>query len=102
MMMTVSATLTEYVFGFREYATYNSGFQTFRRTTKLQSSGLIIRVESGSSNTDLAVGGVKVKVTLRPTTSRSVRLGFEPRLGLMIRCYLLFDSYCFVDIGRPL
>jgi hypothetical protein len=28
----------------------------------------------------------KVKVTLRPTTSRSVRLGFEPRLGLMTRC----------------
>jgi hypothetical protein len=44
----------------------------------------------------------KVKVTLRPTTSRSVRLGFEPRLGLMTRCYLLFDSYWFVDIGRPL
>jgi hypothetical protein len=28
----------------------------------------------------------QVKVTLRPTTSRSVRLGFEPRLGLMTRC----------------
>jgi hypothetical protein len=27
----------------------------------------------------------KVKVTLRPTTSRSVRLGFEPHLGLMTR-----------------
>jgi hypothetical protein len=29
---------------------------------------------------------VKVKVTLLPTTSRSVHLGFEPRLGLMTRC----------------
>jgi hypothetical protein len=28
---------------------------------------------------------VKVKVTLRPTTNRSVRLGFEPHLGLMTR-----------------
>jgi hypothetical protein len=28
----------------------------------------------------------EVKVTLRPTSSRSVRLGFEPRLGLMTRC----------------
>jgi hypothetical protein len=27
----------------------------------------------------------KVKVTLRPTISRSVRLGFEARLGLMTR-----------------
>jgi hypothetical protein len=45
---------------------------------------------------------VKVEVTLRPTTSRSVRLGFEPCLGLMTRCKLLFDTYCFVDIGRPL
>jgi hypothetical protein len=29
---------------------------------------------------------VKFKVTLQPTTSRSVRLGFEPRLRLMTRC----------------
>jgi hypothetical protein len=28
----------------------------------------------------------QVKVTLRPTISRSVRLGFEPHLGLMTRC----------------
>jgi hypothetical protein len=28
----------------------------------------------------------QVKVTLRPTTSRPVRLGFEPRLGHMTRC----------------
>jgi hypothetical protein len=27
-----------------------------------------------------------LKVTLRPTTSRSVRLGFGPHLGLMTRC----------------
>jgi hypothetical protein len=28
---------------------------------------------------------LKIKVTLRPTTSRSVRLGFQPHLGLMTR-----------------
>jgi hypothetical protein len=40
---------------------------------------------------------VKVSVTLRLTVSQSVRLGVEPRLGLMTRYLLLFDSYglCF-------
>jgi hypothetical protein len=37
---------------------------------------------------------LQIKVTLRPMTSRSVSLGFEPHLGLMTRCELLFDSYC--------
>jgi hypothetical protein len=44
--------------------------------------------------------GFVVKVTLRPTTCRSVCLGFEPHLGLMTRYELLCDSYCFVDIWR--
>jgi hypothetical protein len=43
---------------------------------------------------------VKVKVTLRLTVSRSVRLGVEPHLGLMTRYLLLFDSYGLVLVGR--
>jgi hypothetical protein len=31
------------------------------------------------------------------TVSRSVSLGVEPHLGLMTRCLVLFDSYCFVS-----
>jgi hypothetical protein len=45
---------------------------------------------------------VKVKVTLRLTVSQSVCLGVEPRLGLMTRCFFLFESYCPVHVGRPL
>jgi hypothetical protein len=41
------------------------------------------------------------RVTLRPMVSRSVRFGVEPHLGLMTRYELLFDSYFFVDVGRP-
>jgi hypothetical protein len=37
-----------------------------------------------SQNALCLLGEVKVRVTLRPTISRSVRLGFEPHLGLMI------------------
>jgi hypothetical protein len=32
----------------------------------------------------------------------SVCLGVEPRLGLMTRCFFLFESYCPVHVGRPL
>jgi hypothetical protein len=42
----------------------------------------------------------KVKVTLPLTVSQSVSLGVEPRLGLMTRYLLLFDSCCFV-FGAP-
>jgi hypothetical protein len=42
---------------------------------------------------------VRVRVTLRLTVSQSVCLGVEPRLGLMTRYELLFDSYCLV-LGR--
>jgi hypothetical protein len=45
---------------------------------------------------------IKVIVTLRPTVSRSVSLGFEPHLGLMTAYSFLFDIYCFIDVGRPL
>jgi hypothetical protein len=45
---------------------------------------------------------VKVKVTLRLTVSQSVCLGVEPRLGLMTRYYFLNESYCPVQVGRPL
>jgi hypothetical protein len=34
--------------------------------------------------------------------SQSVCLGVEPRLGLMTRCFFLFESYCPVHVGRPL
>jgi hypothetical protein len=34
---------------------------------------------------------VKVKITLRLTVSQSVCLGVEPRLGLMTRCFFLFE-----------
>jgi hypothetical protein len=48
---------------------------------------------------------VRVRVTLQLTVSQSVRLGVEPRLGLMTRyliIYLSFESYCPVCMGRPL
>jgi hypothetical protein len=45
---------------------------------------------------------VKAKVPLRPKVSRSVRIGVEPRLGLMTRCYVLFDSYGFVSMAPSL
>jgi hypothetical protein len=49
---------------------------------------------------------VKVKVevtfTLRLTVSERVSLGVEPRLGLMTKYLLLFDSYGLVFVGRPL
>jgi hypothetical protein len=48
------------------------------------------------------VSSCKVKVTLRLTVSQSVYLGVEPRLGLMTRCFFLFESYCPVHVGRPL
>jgi hypothetical protein len=35
---------------------------------------------------------IKVKVTLRPTVTHSIRLGVEPHLGLMRRFWLLSDS----------
>jgi hypothetical protein len=44
----------------------------------------------------------KVKVTLRLTVGQSISLGVEPRLGLMTRYLLLFDSYGLVFVGRPL
>jgi hypothetical protein len=45
---------------------------------------------------------VKVKITLRLTSSQSASLGVEPHLGLMTRYLLLFDSYGLVFEGRPL
>jgi hypothetical protein len=40
-------------------------------------------------------------VTLRLTVSQSVCLGIEPRPGLMTRCLLLFDNFCYVlGIGQ--
>jgi hypothetical protein len=48
------------------------------------------------------MGATQVKVTLRLTVSQSVSLGVEPHLGLMTRYLLLFDSYGFVFVGRPL
>jgi hypothetical protein len=44
----------------------------------------------------------KVKVKLRPTISRSVRLGVEAHLGLMTGYKFLFDIYCFIDVRHPL
>jgi hypothetical protein len=44
---------------------------------------------------------VKVKVTLRLTVSQSVSLSVEPRVGLMTRYLLLFDSYGLVFCGAP-
>jgi hypothetical protein len=46
--------------------------------------------------------GVKVKVMLRPTVSRPVRLGVKPHLGPKIMFLLLSDSCGFGDVGRPL
>jgi hypothetical protein len=43
----------------------------------------------------------QVKVTLRLTVSQSVCLGVETRLGLMTRCFFLFESYCPVRVGVP-
>jgi hypothetical protein len=45
---------------------------------------------------------VRVRVALRPTVSRSVSLGVEPRLGLMTRCYALLDIYGFVSLAPSL
>jgi hypothetical protein len=45
---------------------------------------------------------VKVKVTLQLTVGQSISLGVEPRLGLMTRYLLLFDSYGLVSVGLPL
>jgi hypothetical protein len=36
------------------------------------------------------------------TDGQSVCLGVEPRLGLLTRCFFLFDSYCPVHVGTPL
>jgi hypothetical protein len=44
----------------------------------------------------------RVRVTLRPTVSRSVSLGVEPRLGHMTRYYVLLDSYGFVSLAPSL
>jgi hypothetical protein len=45
----------------------------------------------------------QVKVTLRPTISRSVSPGFEPHVGLVTGHLFQFDiyEYCFIDCGRP-
>jgi hypothetical protein len=42
------------------------------------------------------------KVILRLTVSQSVSLGVEPRLGLMTRYVLLFDSYGLLYVKRLL
>jgi hypothetical protein len=44
----------------------------------------------------------KFSVTLQLTVSQFVCLGVEPRLGLMTRSFFLFESYCPVQVGRPL
>jgi hypothetical protein len=44
----------------------------------------------------------RVRVTLHLTVSQSVRLGVEPRLGLMTRYIFLYESCCPVYMGRPL
>jgi hypothetical protein len=44
----------------------------------------------------------QVKVSLRPTVSRSVSLGVKPHLGPKTRFLLLSDSYGFVNMGHPL
>jgi hypothetical protein len=36
------------------------------------------------------------------SVSLSVCLGVKHRLGLMTRCFFLFESYCPVHVGRPL
>jgi hypothetical protein len=41
-----------------------------------------------------------VIVTLRLTVSQTVCLGVEPRLGLMTKCFFLFENYCPVHVGR--
>jgi hypothetical protein len=51
---------------------------------------------------ETAFRSVRVRVMLRPTISRSVSLGVEPRLGLMTRCYVLLDSYSFVSLAPSL
>jgi hypothetical protein len=43
----------------------------------------------------------EVKVTLRLTVSQSISLGVEPRLGLMTRYLLLYDSYGLALCGAP-
>jgi hypothetical protein len=49
-----------------------------------------------------AVSCLWVWVPLRPTVCRSVGLGVEPHLGLMTGFYVMFDSFDFVNVGRPL
>jgi hypothetical protein len=39
---------------------------------------------------------------LRPTVSRPVCLGVKPHLGPKTRFLWLWDSCCFLDVGRPL
>jgi hypothetical protein len=51
---------------------------------------LLLSIQSHVTTDDQSVS--RVRVTLRPTASRSVSLGVEPRLGLMTRCYVLIKS----------
>jgi positive regulator of sigma E activity len=45
---------------------------------------------------------VRVRVTLQLTVSQSVCLGVEPRPGLMSRYLFFLESFCPVNMGRPL
>jgi hypothetical protein len=45
---------------------------------------------------------VRVRVTLRPTVSRSVSLGVEPHLGLMTRSSSTVWQLGYFEVGRPL
>jgi hypothetical protein len=44
----------------------------------------------------------QIIVMLQLMVSQSVCLGVEPQLGLMTRCFFLYDSYCPVHVGRLL
>jgi hypothetical protein len=44
----------------------------------------------------------EVEVTLRLTASQSVSLGVKPPSGAHDQCFLLFDIYGLVFVGRPL
>jgi hypothetical protein len=61
-------------------------FSKFAAGPRQHSIYLPVFISPGERVAQLYPQALKVKVTLRPTTSRSVRLGFEPRLGLMTRC----------------
>jgi hypothetical protein len=63
--------------------------------------GVTVKVFDPAS-TQVWLGQVKVKVTLRLMISQSVSLGVEPHLGLMTRYLLLFHSYGLVSVGHPL